>query len=90
MRWNRHVGRALLVHLQRESRHVELWDVLAALTVPRTVILAGTHPPGRLEHVSDRYRRTGTEVTVFADSGHDLGAPDPGPLVDLPAAPAAG
>lgn len=77
------VDRALLVHLQRESRHVDLWDTLAGLTVPRTVILAGTHPPDRLERVSALYRTAGTEVAVFVDSGHDLTTPDPGPLVDL-------
>lgn len=80
------VDRALLVHLQRESRHVDLWDTLAALEVPRTVILAGTHPPERLERVSDLYRQAGTEVRVLPRSGHDLTAPEPGPLVELLAA----
>lgn len=80
------VDRALLVHLQRESRHVDLFHTLAGLSVPRTVILAGTHPPDRLAQVSDLYRRAGTEVSILAHSGHDLTAPDPGPLVALLAA----
>lgn len=78
---------ALLVHLQRESRHVDLWDTLAALTIPRTVILAGTHPPERLQQVRARYEAAGTAVVVFTDSGHDLSEPDParlaGVLADL-------
>jgi pimeloyl-ACP methyl ester carboxylesterase len=75
--------RHVLEKVQREARHVDLWDTLAQLPVPTTAFLGGARRPEVVRDLSALYRAAGAEVVVIAGAGHALSEPDFDRFVDL-------
>lgn len=71
------ISTEVLARIQREARHVDLWETLAALSVPRCAVLGGAHHPADArEAAAERYRRVGAEVLIIEAAGHALWEPE--------------
>jgi pimeloyl-ACP methyl ester carboxylesterase len=75
-RVDQRIPRQVLHKVQREARHVDLWDTLVQLPVPTVALIGGAHPAQYLTGLTSDYQTAGVEVIVIDGATHDLWNPD--------------